>query len=80
MSTKAISEQEFKAIVGNVDARQMIEILKLQPTLAELEEAVAWASGDSDILGKEGHILTDKVSAIVDILTADDEDEQARMS
>jgi hypothetical protein len=78
MNTKAISEHESKAVVGNVDETQMVEILKLQPTLAELEEAVVLASGDADVLAKEGHALADKVSAIVDILTVD-EDEPARM-
>jgi hypothetical protein len=79
MSTKAISEHELKTIVGDVDETQTVEILKLQPTLAELEEAVVWASGDGDVLAKERHTLTDKVAEIVDILTADDEDEPARM-
>jgi hypothetical protein len=78
MITKAIDQHELKTIVGNIDETQLVEILKLQPTLAELEEAVAWASGDGDIVGREGHTMTDKVSAIVDILTAEDENEFPR--
>jgi hypothetical protein len=78
MIAKTIDQHELKTIVGNIDETQLVDILKLQPTLAELEEAVAWASGDGDIVGKEGHPLTDKVSAIVDILTTEDEDEVPR--
>jgi hypothetical protein len=78
MITKAIDQHELKTIVGNIDETQLVEILKLQPTLAELEEAVASASGDGDIVGREGHTMTDKVSAIVDILTAEDENELPR--
>lgn len=78
MITKAINQHELKTIVGNIDETQLVEILKLQPTLAELEEAVAWGSGDGDIVGREGHTMTDKVSAIMDILTAEDENELLR--
>lgn len=77
MTAKAISEHELKLIVGNVDETQVVEILKLQPTVGELEEAVVWATGDGDVLAKEGRPLTGKVSEIVEILTAD-EDEPAR--
>jgi hypothetical protein len=78
MNAKAISEHELKLIVGNVDETQAVEILKLQPTVGELEEAVVWATGDGDVLAKEGRPLTGKVSEIVEILTAD-EDEPARV-
>jgi hypothetical protein len=78
MNAKAISEHELKLIVGNVDETQVIDILKLQPTISELEEAVVWATGDGDVLAKEGRPLTGKVSDIVEILTAD-EDEPPRV-
>jgi hypothetical protein len=69
-----ISEDELRAAAGNVDDATVIEILNLQPTLAELEEAVVWASGDGDVLAKSGHPLTGKVAQIVELLT-EDEDE-----
>ena len=79
MTVKAISEHELKLIVGNVDETKVVDILNLQPTVSELEEAVVWATGDGDVLAKEGHILTGKVSDIVEILT-EDEDEPPRAS
>jgi hypothetical protein len=79
MSTKAISEHELKTIVGNIDEGKIVEILKLQPTLEELEEAVVWASGDGDVLAKKGRPLTGKVSDIVEILTADEDEEPPRV-
>lgn len=78
MNSKTISEHELKLIVGNVDENQVIDILKLQPTVGELEEAVVWATGDGDVLAKEGRPLTGKISDIVEILTAD-EDEPPRV-
>ena len=79
MNSKTISGHELKLIVGNIDETQVIDILKLQPTVSELEEAVVWATGDGDVLAKEGHPLTGKVADIVEILTAD-EDESPRAS
>lgn len=81
MTVKAISEHELKLIVGNVDETKVVDILKLQPTISELEEAVVWATGDGDVLAKEGRTLTGKVSDIVEILTEDeDEPEPPRAS
>jgi hypothetical protein len=77
MTVKTISEHELKLIVGNVDETKVVDILKLQPTVSELEEAVVWATGDGDVLAKEGRPLTGRVADIVDILT-EDEDEPPR--
>lgn len=79
MNTKVISEHELKLIVGNVDETNVVDILNLQPTVSELEEAVVWATGDGDVLAKEERALTGKVSDIVEILT-EDEDEPLRAS
>jgi hypothetical protein len=79
VAAKMISTHELKLIVGNVDEAKIVDILKLQPTVSELEEAVVWATGDGDVLAKEGRPLTGKVSDIVDILT-EDEDEPPRVS
>jgi len=70
----AISEDALRAAVGDVADSKVIGILKLQPTLAELEEAKVWASGDGDVLAKGGRPLSTKVAEIVDILTAEDDE------
>lgn len=62
-----MTETQLKSVVGNVDQDMVIEILKLLPTPAELEEAVTWASGDGDVLAKAGHPLTKKVATVVEI-------------
>ena len=41
-----------------VDDPKVLEILDLEPAIVELEEAVVAATGDVDILGKEGHQLS----------------------
>jgi len=67
--------EELRCVLGEVDEAKLIEILKLQPTLAELEEAAIRAIGNGDILAKGGRPMTGTVAAIIEILTADEEEE-----
>lgn len=69
-----VSKDELQAIVGSLDSEKVVDILNLQPTSAELEQAVLWASGDGDLLAKGGHPITAKVAEIVEILTADEDE------
>lgn len=69
-----LSEDELRSAAGEVDDATVLEILNLQPTLAELEEAVVWASGDGDVLAKSGHPLTEKIARLVELLTADEDE------
>ncbi len=71
----ALNVDEVKHILGDIDDAKMIEILELRPTIAELEEAAIWAGGDGEILGEARPPLTGKAAEIVDILTADEEEE-----
>jgi len=52
--------------------------LKLALRREELEEAVAWASGEDDIMGEERKQLSGRVGDIYDILTADEEPTSGR--
>jgi hypothetical protein len=70
-----LSPDQLKSILGEVDDAKLIEVLKLQPTLVELEEAAIWATGNGDILAKDGRPMTGTVAAIVEILTAEEEEE-----
>lgn len=69
-----ISEGALRATVGNIDDSAVIAILNLQPSLAELEEAMVWASGDGDVLARTGRPMTAKVTKIVEILSSEDEE------
>jgi hypothetical protein len=75
----ALTPDEVRQILGDIDDAKLIDILALRPTVAELEEAAVWATGNGDILGKEGKPLAGIAAAIVDILTADEEEEPPRV-
>ena len=69
-----VGRDDLTRIFGEIDDIKITEILALKPTLQELEEAAVWATGNGDVLGKSGHPLSAVVAAIVDILTADEDE------
>jgi hypothetical protein len=71
----AVSYEELREILGEIDDRKAFEILALGPTVEDLEEAAKWAGGEGEIVGKAGHPLVGRAAEIFDILTADEEEE-----
>ena len=70
---RAIAE-DVRRIVGDIDDPKVLEILALEPAIVEFQEAVVAATGDVDILGKEGHQLCAVAYQIVEILKAGEEE------
>jgi hypothetical protein len=64
---------EIHAILGDLDDDKVLEILKLSPTAAEIEEAAIWSAGSGDVLGKEGRPLTGMAVEVFEILTRDEQ-------
>ena len=71
----AAGRDDLKRILGELDDSKVVEILALKPTLPELEEAAMWAAGNGDVLAKSGRPLGRVAAMIVDIMTADEEEE-----
>ena len=71
---KVINEHELRTMVGDIDEAKVVEILKFNPTVADVEEAVLWAGGEGDILGKKGHPLTGIAAQVFDVLIADEDE------
>jgi hypothetical protein len=69
-----LAPDEVRGILGDIDDGRIIAILALKPSLADLEEAAIWATGDGDVLAKSGRPLGSVAAAIVDIITADEEE------
>lgn len=68
---------EVRNILGNVDDAKMLAIMDLHPTIPDIEEAFAWLSGDLDVFGPS-RALKDIPGRIVEILTADEDEESPR--
>jgi len=74
------SGEDVRRILGDLDEAKVVEILALRPSVVELEEAAVWATGDGDVLGKSGRPLSTVEAAIIDIVTADEEEEPPAVS
>jgi hypothetical protein len=74
-AAQTATSEDAKRLLGDTDARKIAEVLALQPTVAELEQAAIWHWGEGDLLGKTGHRLSGKAAQIFEILAADDEDD-----
>ena len=57
----------------------MLAIMSLRPTIADLEEASVWLEGDADVFGA-GEPVKAVVSDIVTILTENEEEEPPRVA
>jgi len=69
------SPEQVRRMLGADDEVKLAKILSLQPTEAELEEALTWAGGAGEVLGAEERPLTGKAAQIFDIIAPEEEDE-----
>ena len=60
-------------IFGDIDDATLSAIMDLRPTIADVEEASVWMSGDRDVFGA-GAPLKDVAGEIVSLLSGDDEE------
>jgi hypothetical protein len=60
-------------VLGDIDDATLSAIMDLRPTIADVEEAAMWMSGDPDIFGA-GAPLKDVAGEIVSLVAGDDEE------
>jgi hypothetical protein len=58
----------IRQTVGELDDAKLEAILATGATPAELEAALAWAEGESDVMGKSARPLEGRVAAVYEIL------------
>jgi hypothetical protein len=73
-TTAPAAADDVRRILGALDGDKVVAIVALQPTVADIEEASLWLAGDADVFGA-GQPLTPVAGRIVDILTADEDEE-----
>ena len=69
------TRDDLARLVGDIEEQMALDILALHPTIPEVEEAALWAAGDGDVLAKAGHQLTTNAAEVLNILTANEEEE-----
>ena len=75
--TALATRQDIKGVLGDIDPAEMLAILSLQPTIADIEEASVWLAGDVDVFGA-GEPVKGVALDIVTILTENEEEEPPR--
>jgi hypothetical protein len=71
--TRNITPQDIRDIVGDLDGAKVAALLATEANPEELEEARAWASGESDIMGELERPLGGVVARLYDILMSGEE-------
>ncbi len=73
-----LSHKTAVRIVGEVSDAKAVAIIASGAIRDELEQAVAWACLEDDVMGKQRRTLTGIVAELYEILTADEADEDER--
>ena len=69
----SLTHDEVRRLCGDIVDWKLGAIIATGASLAEVEEAVAFAAGADDVMGEERKPLAGKVAEVYDILVADDE-------
>jgi len=70
---RAVTHDMIVEMVGEIGNAKIAAILAAGPTIEDLEEAVAWAAGESDVMGEERLPLAGVAARVCEILTADED-------
>jgi hypothetical protein len=65
---------DIRHFLGDLDEALLVQILAIEPTVDQVEQAALWLAGEGDRLSREGYPLEGPVAAIFDILAADEEE------
>jgi hypothetical protein len=72
--TALATRNDIKDALGDIDPAEMLAILSLRPTIADIEQASVWLEGDPDVFGA-GEPVQGLASEIIAILTENEEEE-----
>jgi hypothetical protein len=74
-----LSAEEIRHVAGPLNDEAVAAILRIGPSLEEIESAARYALGDGDLVDRAGHPLAGRVAQLYEILSAEgaDEDERA---
>ena len=73
--TALATPSDIKGLLGEIDSAEMLAIMSLRPTIADIEQASMWLEGDPDVFGA-GEAVQCVASEIIAILTENEEEEE----
>jgi len=69
---RSLTRGDVAHALGDEEDTAITAILALDPTYREFHTALAWALGESDVMGEERRPLDGKAKKIYEILAADE--------
>lgn len=66
------SYEELVRLVGELEPARLAEIELLHATISEIEEAVAFATGEDDVMGEARIPLIGRAAEVYEIITSDE--------
>ena len=69
---EVITAEMVRASLGDVGDAKLAALLAAEATVEEFEEAIAWAAGESDVMGELEKRLDGAAALVYDILTAEE--------
>ena len=72
------SADEVRHVAGPLNDDAVAAILRVGPSLEELEVAARYALGEGDLVDRAGHPLSGRVAQLYEILSAEEADEEPR--
>ena len=72
--TTLATQNDIKDVLGDINPAEMLAIVSLRPTIADIEQASVWLEGDPDVFGP-GEAVQGVASEIIAILSENEEEE-----
>ncbi|RFB96937.1 hypothetical protein B5K11_07035 [Rhizobium leguminosarum bv. trifolii] len=70
-----MTSDDVIAALGPADETLVADVIATGATQAELAEAFAWVNNDEALLGEGRHLPAGRVAALVDLLSAEEEEQ-----
>jgi hypothetical protein len=70
---RELGHDDVRRIAGDIDDAKIAAIIGTGASLEELEEAVAWIAGESDVMGEARVPLSGVVAQVYDLLVQDED-------
>jgi hypothetical protein len=68
-----LSHDTLVTMLGDISDAKAAAIIATGASLNDLEQAIAWAGQENDVMGRERHPLSGVVAEVYEIMTADEE-------
>ena len=72
-SGKLLSADEVRRLVGDIERLRIAEVLETGATVGDIEIALAWAAGESDVMGEARQPLAGRAALVYEIIFGDTE-------